>query len=754
MIKGLFLMTRFFPVLLGLSLILMSALAGSVFAQETVDSAPLPATEQVAHQAGFGQATTATVAAPDLVNDSASEENELPYIPPVVPGRRDYTLPEVVATATRTDRDRFNLAQNITVIGQEEIVAQASANTPDLFTRQADVHIQKTNLGGGSAFIRGLTGKQVLLMIDGVRLNNSLYRYGPNQYLNTIDPLQIEKIEVLRGPSSVLYGSDALGGVINIITKRRTNFDNNYGVDAELVGRYGSAEQSWIGRTQLQFNYKQFGAIGGFTFRQFAELSAGREEGLVDNTAYREADADLKFNYRLGRRHELIAAYQLVRQYDVPKTAEINLSGKIKYTYEPQRRRLASLEYRGRRLNKSLDSITVNVNYQIQEEGERVIAEDPTVMTNELNRADTVGAFAHLNFNLPLQTLSVGGDYYRDWISSKKTELVFYDPKRSRLNTRTAITPAFPDGGMYSMLGLYLSDEYVPIEQIRLTGGLRYSATEVEGTLIDPQTGDRAEVETDNYSVDYSIGLVLGLHRYLHLVAAVATGFRAPNFEDYFGKTDFATEMPNIELEPEQSQNFEGGFKLRTEDFNLNIFYFQTYYTDLIDREWIGYSDDNNNLQQDEGESDIYQRDNLSQALISGIEIDGKVQLDRHWWLAGTLHNIEGQNLSADEPLSRIPPPTATLTLHHERTGRYFAEMVGVFAMTQARLSERDKLDPRIGERTPGYTLFNLRIGSYLGSRSHLVMGVDNIFDKSYKTHGSGIPGPGTSFVGELRLFF
>ena len=135
-------------------------------------------------------------------------------------GTAEEALPELVVTATRVERELFNTPQAVTLIDPLEIEQTNAPSTPDLFDFATGVYIQKTNLGGGSPFIRGLTGKQVVILVDGVRLNNSFYRYGPHQYLNTIDPNIIERIEVVRGPASVLYGSDALGGTINIITRQ------------------------------------------------------------------------------------------------------------------------------------------------------------------------------------------------------------------------------------------------------------------------------------------------------------------------------------------------------------------------------------------------------------------------------------------------------------------------------------------------------------------------------------------------------
>ena len=134
-----------------------------------------------------------------------------------------FQLEEISITATRYENSVFNLGNNVLVINPLEIQKRNLSTTSDALNDFSSVFVQKTNYGGGSPIIRGLIGNNILMLIDGIRLNNSTYRYGPNQYLNTVDPSLIDKIEVVHGPNSVLYGSDALGGVINIITKDAKN---------------------------------------------------------------------------------------------------------------------------------------------------------------------------------------------------------------------------------------------------------------------------------------------------------------------------------------------------------------------------------------------------------------------------------------------------------------------------------------------------------------------------------------------------
>jgi len=662
-----------------------------------------------------------------------------------------HALPEVVVTASKAEQDPFQAPQYVSVISLEEIEERIPSTTPDLLTREPGVLIQKTNLGGGSPFIRGLTGKQILLLVDGVRLNTSLYRYGPHQYLNMIDPGQIERIEVVRGPMSVLYGSDALGGTINVITKKRGDLETDFGWKGFTYAKYGSAARERTGRLQFEGNIRRFGFIAGASYRGFSDLTGGRGIGVQEPTGYEEVAADGKFNFRIGADQEIILASQFVRQFDVPKTSEVTLGGKKKYDYEPQTRLLTYLRYEGRGIaGRWLDLARATISCSLQEEGEQVIADDPSLETRERNEARTLGATLHLRSNLgPYSLLSYGVEFYHDWIGSRKEE---FHPDSG---ASTRVRSVYPDGATYSSFGAYLQDEILLAGPFTLVFGGRYSRIDTEGKLADPAAGElhTLSLQTDNFSG--MAHLRLDLLDSLAMVFGVAQGFRAPNMEDFFGKVDFTSEIPNTDLEPESSVNYEAGLKLRTSRLVGNIFYYFSTYDDLIDRAEAGFADDNGNGVQDADEDRIYQRRNVNRARIQGVELDGLLALTDRLSISGTFSWTRGEDLTSDEPLRRIPPAHGTLAVRYDFPAGYWVEASGLFAARQDRLSQGDKDDPRIPKGgTPGYAVSNLAGGGTLFDCLDLTLTLENIGNVRYKTHGSGIYGPGTNFMAGCRYYF
>lgn len=629
-------------------------------------------------------------------------------------------LPEMVVTATRTERDRVNTPQAVAVLGTHRIEQSNQATTTDLFRYIPSVYIQKSNLGGGSPFIRGLTGKQVLLLVDGVRTNNSFYRAGPHQYLNTIDPNIIERIEVVRGPTSVLYGSDALGGSINIITRRRKNFEEHQDLGGLFAGQYQSAADAGMLRGQVEANWGKLGAIAGATGKIFDDLNGGGDLGAQVPSAYDEANADLKLNYLLGDHHEFILAQQYTRQFDVPKTNEVVLGDRLKFNYEPQERELGYLEYRGKDV-AIFDGAKVNLSYNRQREGEQIIDRaTPFTETRELTDVETFGAALQLNNYLgDGHSLSYGSDFYRDHFDTRKRR---FDLPSGRAAT---IAPGVPDGTFYQSWGWYLQDEASIGSRLDAIAGVRYSRFDTEGTLGN----QRLSFETD--AVVGNLNVLFRLSPELNLVGGVAWGFRAPNIEDFFGRVDFFNEIPNTNLKPEESVNQEIGLKYFSGRIAAEAYYFHSDYEGFIDRMTVGRQPNGN---------PILQRRNLRNAEIQGVETILEYRFNDHWRLETALAWTEGTDSDTEEPLRRIPPLNGNARLRYAHDPNLWTEFAVVWADHQKRLAAGDISDPRIGpDGTPGYVVFDLRAGYKLARQHEIIVGVENLADKKYKTHGSGI---------------
>ena len=228
-------------------------------------------------------------------------------------------IEEVVVTASHVEEPVFLTPYSVDIISAKRINMAGFRSTPDIFREIPGTLVQKTSLGQGSPYIRGFTGFRNLFMIDGVRLNNAVFREGPNQYWATVDTGSIRRMEVIRGPQSVLYGSDAIGGTVNVLTHNPMAYNGNKTLNGGLAYRYASGENSHIARARLDTAIGQRGGlIMSGSKKNFGDIESGK--GLLPNTGYDEWTVDGKLLYELSDNVTLSAAYFAVHQDEVPRT--------------------------------------------------------------------------------------------------------------------------------------------------------------------------------------------------------------------------------------------------------------------------------------------------------------------------------------------------------------------------------------------------------------------------------------------------
>ena len=438
-------------------------------------------------------------------------------------------------------------------------------------------------------------------------------------------------------------------------------------------------------------------------------------------------------NYQFQPGTELQVGFQYLQQLDVPKTSEVTLDGKVQFNYQPQERAFTYVEYHDTNLDW-FDDLKFNISYNSQAEGEEIIAALPTE-TRELTEVGTIGTSLQMTNALFENThrITYGAEYYHDGYDTRKRSI--------NLNTGSisALNPGVPNGATYDNFGLFIQDEFKLIERLSFILGGRYSQFSAEGILKHPTEGR----QTLALDVNQFTGSLQGLYSItpeLNFVAGISQGFRAPNMEDFFGRVDFMSEIPNTSLKPEESVNYEVGFKFLNKAVSADLHYFYSDYDSLIDR--IDTLDAQGNA--------VKQRRNVNSATIQGVEGGFNYQFAPKWLFGVTFAWTEGRD-DEDVPLRRIPPLNGSLRLRYEYNPQFWVELNSLFAKKQDELSDGDKSDLRIPQGgTPGYVVFSLKSGFKRTKDELLSLTFENIFDEEYKTHGSGIFAPGTQRRGEL----
>ncbi|NOG99549.1 MAG: TonB-dependent receptor [Ignavibacteriae bacterium] len=650
-----------------------------------------------------------------------------------------YLLKQISVTATRGEKSVLSSPNEINIINAGEIESKNIPSTPDAFNSISSVYLQRTNLGGGSPILRGFIGNRVLILIDGVRLNNSTFRFGPNQYLNTINSTALNKIEVVYGPTSVLYGSDALGGVISLLTDMGGNSANLFGG----LSRYSSAENSYMQSISLSKTLSSVDFYLNAAYKNIGDIKAGN--GVVQKpSGYSEKNIDAKLNYSFGKIN-LKAAYQFVQQNDVPRTDRIAAGNSLKYIFDPQDRQLGYLKFSLEKNIGFINSLDIITSFQRQKEGRSIIsANSPDVERNDFDIVSTLGVSVNTNTLISENNLlAFGFEYYVDDISSERSETIISS------GIFNNVKPQFADGSKYHSLGFYVFDQ-MNLNRASITGGLRYSQFNFNGDLGEPFNTIQYSENDITFSFSFLYKLIpQKVNAYINYSQA----FRAPGIDDLtaFGKAgsgDAARyDTPNPNLIPEKSNNFEFGLKAihNNLETTFNIYYSKIY--DLIEPGASAF----NGLDSlygypvykrlNKGKSEIYGW-NLS---LSYIFINPSVRL----W--GNISQTIGNNISDSEPLSRIPPFNGAIGIRWKKYN-WFLEYYSWFAADQKKLSLRDIKDFRIGlNGTQGYFIHNIHLGIEILKWLKTNIYIENIFDKYYKTHGSGIYAPGRNFIIALK---
>ncbi len=659
-------------------------------------------------------------------------------------------LNTTVVTAARHVQKNIDSPRFISVITAEDILQKNYRTVPEALNEMVGVLVQETNYGGGSPIIRGMVGNQILILIDGIRMNNAIYRLGPNQYLNTIDMNQVERIEVIHGTGSVLYGSDAFGGVINIITKSRAGSTTGSSMEARAFGRFASADRSGVGRFEVSGNVGKLGLIGGVSLKNFGNLRAGNGTGLQNETGYLEGDGDLKLSYGLSDRQSLVLGLQRVDQKDVPRTDVVNSGQYLKYEWDPERRDLASLQYEFKNIGSFVNSLMVGVSYQDQlEEGKRIVGSAPSVQRLMHDEAQSKGVVVQLSSLLgERQVLTYGLDYYGDRIISRRVDV------DSITGQQSAKAGTFADGSTSRSVASFLQDEIRVSGSLSANLGVRYSQFHLKAAVTDPGIG-AIEINSSPSAVTASARGLYKFNPNLGLFFGVGQGFRAPNVDDSTILGSFAGgfEIPNPNLQPEKSRNYEFGIKTQGKRFSGTAAYFMSDFDSLIQRQPETFQgrpflDLNKNGVQDKGEANIFQRQNGGQALIQGIEIDTRVQLLQDWSLSADVAWIRGKDEITHNPLNRIPPIKGTFAVKWAPVKNFWIEYYNLVASRQDRLGLGDLADPRIpAGGSPGFAVFNIRSGWNWNRQGSVTIALENLTNKRYRFHGSGIDAPGTNLV-------
>lgn len=710
----------------------------------------------------------------------------------------------IVTTTARAPIESFAADRSIDVITSNDILASGATELSAIANELPGVSVQTTNRGGSTVSIRGMIGPENLIYVDGVRFNQSTFRTGPNQYLNTIDPWAIRRMEIMRGPGSVLYGSGAMGGVIHIFPHEVP--------DAPLalrgLGMFRTADTALGAALDVGGQPNNLGMIAGFSFRDYGQLHTGQRYGsnptfLSAEQNYKMLASDYSEMYWRAATRADVGTYSSFRlNYmggmvnDAPRTDNLGI-GDVRFTDNRDDLLWATYTYAPGR--GALSSLNANISFhRTHERTERYGCTTTTRPDGSAGRVFDPEACATLNPNalksrrinddivstigasltgvsqisqIPLR-LSWGGEHYQDRVISEAQR-----SSGTLDNLQAQARGNFASGSTYASTGIFAHGDYSVFaagpHEITLQGGARvenFRASEPAVNLLDE------DIKFSNTGVVGSLGVSYLYDVNAHVYLNWSQGFRAPNLQEatYIGDSGNFFEINNPDLAPERSDTFELGTKVDLPAIaQVSAAAYVSFLSDRITRANATY-----NGQETVDGKTVQQRINADSAYYYGAElglrsaeyfglhlfgnisyIDGAVQTqsDDPNFKAGPLHSLFASGDFYENP-RRLTPVEYIAGLGFSLDESWYASFFVEGAAAQDKLASGDLKDLRICETTtgvlfgdvnldcpgsPSWTTFNVRGGYHFENIGRIDLTVENLTDVRYRHHASGTLAPG-----------
>lgn len=688
------------------------------------------------------------------------------------------------------ERNKDETPISISTISKKEIEFKNPQTAADLLEQSGQVFVQKSQLGGGSPMIRGFSTNRVLLVVDGVRMNTAIFREGNVQNVIALDANAIEQTDIISGPGAVIYGSDAIGGVMNFSTLSTPDFSfaDKTKFNLGYLARYNSANSEKTAHLHFGFSKSKFASISSFSFSDYSDQSMGSfgpEEYLRNHyqdringrdtsqwnanpqlqlgTAFNQFNLMQKFKLKLNSNSELSYGFHYSLSSDVPRYDRlIEYSGEdslknAEWYYGPQKWMMHNLNYTLRSNNKFFDHLKTNLAYQFFEESRN----DRKMFSNSLRqRTETVRA---INFSLDFEKiishktrLHYGFDNVYNKIGSEGIIVDILNQNEIATNTR------YPDGSLWNATSAYASITHRILPELTLDLGLRANWVHLSGE-IDSSFFPLPNVNIDNdfKALNGSIGLAYNAKKDWKFILNASNGFRAPNIDDIskiFDSSPGNVVIPNPDLKPEFLYALDFGLtnnSWKPLKLQLNLYY--SYLQNALAREDFNLNGEDS-IFYDGELSQVQAVQNIGSARVWGIQAAADLRIVKDLHLKGNINYTQGET-SKGEALRHVAPLFANTHLNYKYKivdFDFFVNYNGVLSYENLAESERDKallyaIDTEGRPYSPSWYTLNLRMAVNLSEKLVVQVGLLNINDARYRSYSSGIAAMGKSINLSIR---
>jgi len=706
---------------------------------------------------------------------------------------KQVNLQEVVVSVNKWELKLNEVPNKITKVGIQEIIQNNPQTAADLLNQTGTVFIQKSQLGGGSPMIRGFATNRVLLVIDGVRMNNAIYRSGNLQNIISIDALSIQTAEVIFGPGSLVYGSDAIGGVMDFHTlnagfakEKKIQFTGN------ASARYSTANKENTFHADVNLELKKWSFLSSFTYSKFDDLKMGKHGGqdsylrpeyveringkdsivknkdprvqrfsgyeqinFLQKIRYKPTDnLDIQYSFSYaGTGHA--ARYDRLIQY---RNGNLRFA---EWNYGPMLWRMHHFQMLHSKKNTVYDDARLTVAYQDYDESRIDRTRDNNNRNRQAEKVYAVSINLDANKKLGKGELFYGAEHVYNKVGSTgmRTNIVTM--------AEAPMVSRYPDGSTWSTTGIYGSYKINLHTNFTLTGGIRYSYNTLNATFDTTFIKfpyKKAALKDGAFTGN--LGLVFRPTETWQLNGNISTGYRMPNVDDigkFFESVPGNITIPNPGLKPEYAWNFEMGIvKNISRQFKLELNGFHTILDDAIVRRPTTFNGQDSIL-FDGVESRVEALQNVAKATVWGFQVSVEyfiikslsVQTHANW-----ISGKETDDIKNEQVALRHAPPFYGSTLIRYRHKKIFAEASASYnsKISNADLAPSEQAKTEIYAKdangkpySPGWFTLNLKASYQLTKNLLITTGWENITNQRYRPYSSGIVASGSNFIIALR---
>ena len=724
-------------------------------------------------------------------------------------------LEEVILSVARSESNVNQIAEKVSVIKSEDLFLSSPASGAELLELSPGVRVQKSQGGGGSPIIRGFEANRVLIVVDGVRMNNAIYRSGHLQNSITIDPNNIERAEVIFGSSSVGYGSDALGGVIHYYTKSpilkdsekiKSSFTSNYtsanqGLSNNFITNYSS--ENWGSITSISISkfgdikmgenrehgFKTWGLTPLYSensrYSYYSQPSSNSNENIQKNTGYSQVDLFQKFLVKIGDTNLLSINIQFSESSDIDRFDQLSITkgNSLKFSewyYGPQKRLLISPSLKIFPNRKFMKKGVITFGFQKINES-RIKRK-----FNSFNRSQQIENLKVFSLNGDFDTsfnndhsISYGIESTYNYNYSKAYDQIIeiQGNQVTGLGNKLAIPTRYPsDGSSYTSFASYVNWSWNMSEFFTFNIGTRLTFTGLKASWndiisVNPQL---SEVNLNSKALTTTVSIKLRPSKRVQINTVLSSGFRNPNIDD-IGKireNNGLLVVPNTFLKPEYAYNLDLGIDFRSLNNKnyISLRGFSTIISRHIGRdEFVVFSDittpDLSTVIYNGEEVTTISNKNLGNRFIHGFSIDGFTKMTNSLKFDYSITYTKGDDNDNYGPLPSISPLFGSFALSYSKKG---VNLKAIYKFAEAKNPGEYSFGGEDGLDETPFIINSEGLLSYLGtpkwsdlsifgsknisSSVTLRLGLTNVFDSHYRTFASGISAPGRSFQLGLNL--